>query len=169
MTTDADLLATVQSRLGARCVKAWTGKDLPVAVVRPGEILEALGSLRGDPALRFEYLVDLTAVDYLGFPEPREGRFAVVYHLHSFLLEGRVRIMAYPEGDPPSIASASPLWGNAEWLEREVYDLYGIRFENHPDLRRILMPDDYPGHPLRKDYPLRGRGERSAFPKVVQS
>lgn len=163
---DSGLLAKVKERLGARCLRAEEGRDLPSLVADPERIVEALRDLRDDPALRFAYLVDLTAVDYLGFPAKREGRFAVVYHLHSFLLGGRVRLMAFPAGDPPAIGSASPLWGNAAWLEREVYDLYGVVFRDHPDLRRILMPDGYTGHPLRKDYPLRGRGERSSFPRV---
>ena len=161
---------TLADRLGAllgpRLAGAETGRDMATLTARPDLVHEALQRLRDDRSWRFELLVDLTAVDYLGYPAGRPGRFAVVYHLHSLRLEERVRVQAFLPAESPEIASASDLWGNAEWLEREVYDLYGIRFTGHPDLRRILMPDDYLGHPLRKDYPLRGRGERDSFPEV---
>ncbi len=91
----------------------------------------------------------------------------MVYNLCSIGTGARARVKAFvPEGDP-EIDSASALWKAAPWAEREVYDLYGIRFRNHPDLKRILMPDDYEGHPLRKDYPLQGRGERQNFPRYA--
>ncbi len=106
-------------------------------------------------------LTDLTAVDYLRLDAFE--RFAVVYQLTSILTNRRLRVKAFVSEARAEIDSAVPLWKNADWLEREVWDLYGVRFTGHPDLRRILCPDDYTGHPLRKDYPLKGRGERSAF------
>jgi NADH/F420H2 dehydrogenase subunit C len=120
--------------------------------------------LRDDPELAFDRLADITCVDYMSFPEKKPGRFGVVYILHSLKSGRRLRVKVYLPADRPEIASATGLWKAAEWAEREVYDMYGVVFIGHPDLRRILMPDEYDGHPLRKDYPLRGRGERDAFP-----
>ncbi len=115
--------------------------------------LDLLRTLRDDPAYRFTMLVDLTAVDYLGKDRPQ--RFEVVVHLYSLELRERVRVkVPVPEEDPhlPSITS---LWTAANWLEREVYDMFGLRFDGHPNLTRILMWEGFEGHPLRKDYPLR--------------
>lgn len=120
-----------------------------------------LGMLRDNAALAFNYLVDVTAVDRLYLDE--DIRFAVVYHLYSYRHKRRLRVkIPVPETDC-HLASVVPLWPAANWLEREVYDMYGIVFDNHPDLRRLLMPDDYGSHPLRKDYPLHGQGERDNF------
>ncbi len=94
----------------------------------------------------------MTAVDrYPGAP-----RFEVVYHLHSIERNQRVRLKCRLEGDAPEIESVTSVWRSADWYEREVFDLFGIRFRKHPDLRRIMMPDDWEGHPLRKDYPVTG-------------
>jgi NADH-quinone oxidoreductase subunit C len=102
--------------------------------------------------LRYNMLTDVTAVDYLG----QEPRFMMVYNLYSIPDKDRLRVKApVTEGDC-TVDSLSVLWNSANWLEREVYDLFGIIFNNHPDLRRILMTDDWVGHPLRKDYPLQG-------------
>jgi len=102
--------------------------------------------------LRYNMLTDVTAVDYLG----QEPRFLMVYNLYSIPDKDRLRVKApVTEGDC-TVDSLSVLWNSANWLEREVYDLFGIIFNNHPDLRRILMTDDWVGHPLRKDYPLQG-------------
>jgi NADH-quinone oxidoreductase subunit C len=133
------------------------------AHVRRDRIVDLLRMLRDEGG--FDALTDLTAVDYLdrGLPE----RFCVVYNLASLGTGARTRVKAFvPEGDP-AIDSVSSLWKSAPWAEREVYDLFGIRFWNHPDLKRILLPEDYEGHPLRKDYPLRGRGERQNFPRYA--
>ncbi|MBI4564878.1 MAG: NADH-quinone oxidoreductase subunit C [Planctomycetes bacterium] len=122
--------------------------------------------LRDDPELAFDALMDLTAVDYLnqGMPE----RFGVVYILYSFKHGGYFRVKAWvPESDP-KIDSVHDLWKSAPWAEREVYDMFGIVFRGHPDLRRIQLPEYYTGHPLRKDYPLRGMGERDTFPRYVR-
>ncbi len=131
--------------------------------VRRDRVLDILRTLRDE--LHFDYLADVTALDYLnaGMPE----RFCVVYNLYSFKTRERTRLKAFVPENDPSIDSASELWKAAPWGEREVYDLYGISFRNHPDLKRILLPDSYTGHPLRKDYPLQGRGERSNFEKYV--
>lgn len=133
--------------------------------VKSARALEMLKSLRDDAECPFDVLTDLTAVDYLRLDHVE--RFAVVYQLYSLLRNERLRVKAYVGEARCEIESVHALWGDANWLEREVWDMYGIRFLNHPDLRRILTPDDYTGHPLRKDYPLKGRGERSNFPKYT--
>ena len=112
----------------------------------------------------FNFLADLTAIDNLtlgGFE-----RFAVVYHLLSHGSAERVTIKAYVPEDNPVLPSIESLWKTADWQEREVFDLFGIEFEGHPNLTRIMNPDDYEGHPLRKDYPRLGRKERYDFPVI---
>jgi NADH-quinone oxidoreductase subunit C len=124
------------------------------ARVDPSRVVEVLRLLRDDPELEFEMLTDVTAVDYLG----EVPRFEVVYHLYSVSKNHRVRIKArVPGDDAPELESAVPVWPSANWMEREVWDLYGIRFRNHPDLRRILLYEQFEGHPLRKDYPKEKR------------
>jgi len=123
-----------------------------VTVVVPRErIVEVLSFLRDDERTAFDLLADLTAADW---PE-REKRFDVVYHLYSIPRNHRLRVKVHAgEGEP--VASAAALYKAADWHEREVYDLFGVPFEGHPDLRRILLPDEWEGHPLRKEYPLEG-------------
>lgn len=133
---------------------------------------DILHFLRDEPEACFAMLTDVTAVDYLRLPPEqavsRPERFAVVYQLTSLEHGARLRVKTFiPENDC-RVASVSDLWAAALWGEREVYDMYGVLFDGHPDLRRILMPDDYDGHPLRKDYPLKGRGERDCFPKYSE-
>ena len=131
--------------------------DEHVVYVEPSRILEILGWLRDDPAERYDFLKDVTAVDYGG------GRpLQVVYELWSIPLRRGLRVKAELPLDALEIDSVTGLWQAADWLERETYDMFGIRFRGHPDLRRILMPDNYAeGHPLRKDFPLRGRFSRA--------
>ena len=116
-------------------------------------IREVLRFLRDDHELEFDMLTDLCAVDFL----PRTPRFEVVYHLYSVAQNHRVRIKASVPEDDARIDSAVALYASANWMEREVWDLYGVRFEGHPDLRRILLYDEFEGHPLRKDYPKEKR------------
>jgi NADH-quinone oxidoreductase subunit C len=142
-------------------------------VVPPEHMHRVLRFLRDDPRCDYNFLSDVTAADYLGYPAPQPGRFAVIYLLLSHSANRRlaVKVFLNPtrdtsgiEPDPAlQVDSACDIWPGAEWREREVYDMYGIRFRNHPDLRRILTWEDYPAHPLRKDYPLRGRGERELY------
>jgi NADH-quinone oxidoreductase subunit C len=132
-----------------------------VVRIRPERLVEAGRLLRDDPRLRFEHLSDVTAVDYLLYdPEggpPGEGRtprFDVVYHLYSISRGHRLRLKVGLDEADPLLPSLTAVWPAANWGERETFDMYGIRFEGHPNLTRILMPDDWQGHPLRKDYPL---------------
>jgi NADH-quinone oxidoreductase subunit C len=118
-------------------------------VIKREDIVSVCQFLRDDGELSFNFLSDLTAVDHL----ERKPRFDVVYHLYSIGRNHRVRIKVEVDEDQ-NVPSVTSLWGNANWFEREVFDLFGIRFDAHPDLRRILLPDDWEGHPLRKDSPL---------------
>ena len=122
----------------------------------------------------FDLLVDVTCVDYLQYRADRGnepgGRFGLTYLLANTATSERVTVRSYlDDGDEPTVASVVPLWEGANWLEREVYDMFGIHFEGHPDLRRILLPDEFSAHPLRKDYPLQGRGERHNFPTIARA
>lgn len=119
------------------------------ALVAREQVVSVLTFLRDDPELRFDLLSDLTAVDYL----PRQPRFEVVYHLKSLPFNRRLRVKIRVPEDDPVAPTATGVWRAANWLEREVFDLFGIEFRDHPDLRRILMPDEWEGHPLRKDFP----------------
>jgi len=116
----------------------------------PAHILEALRRLKGD--LKFERLSTVTAVDRY----PAEPRFEIVYHLQSIANNQRIRLKARISGENPEIESAFPVYRSANWYEREVFDLFGVRFLNHPNMTRIMMPDDWVGHPLRKDVPVTG-------------
>jgi NADH-quinone oxidoreductase subunit C len=123
-------------------------EDMPCLIVRREELVDAMQALR---QAGFDFLLDVTAVDYPGRPQ----RFDVVYHLYSFGANQRMRVKTRAAEDEP-VPSLAPLWKSANWFEREVYDLFGVRFEGHPNLTRIVMPDDWVGHPLRKDYPIGG-------------
>jgi NADH-quinone oxidoreductase subunit C len=123
------------------------------AVVAAARLVDVMRFLRDDPACQFDMLTDLTAVDYLG----EEPRFEMVYHLYSVPKNQRLRVKARVGERAPEIATLCALWPSANWMEREVWDLYGIRFTGHPDLRRILLYEQFEGHPLRKDYPKEKR------------
>lgn len=122
-------------------------------VVVPREHLRrAADFLNSDPGLRFTFLSDITAVDKF----PIEPRFELNYHLLSLERRARLRLKVRVSGQDPVVPSVVSVWPAANWHEREAFDLMGVRFEGHPDLTRILMPDDWEGHPLRKDYPVEG-------------
>jgi NADH-quinone oxidoreductase subunit C len=133
--------------LGATEFRGQLGLTIAPALLR--DLCEVL---RRDAELSFDFLTDITAVDRY----PVEPRFEVVYQLRSMKTRQRLRLKAQLPGDDPRIDSLVPLWPVADVLEREVYDLFGVRFVGHPNLRRLLMPDDWEGHPLRKDYPVEG-------------
>jgi NADH-quinone oxidoreductase subunit C len=115
-------------------------------------IREACAMLKGAGSRGFEFLADVTCVDWY----PSEPRFEVVYHLLSLARKDRVRLKVRVPGDEASVESITPVWPAADFFEREVFDLFGVRFSGHPHLRRIMMPEDWDGHPLRRDYPVEG-------------
>jgi len=125
-------------------------------LIRKENIIKILKFLKETPELEYSLLLDITCVDYIG----QEPRFELIYHVYSFRLNHRLRIKTKISEKNPFIESSTSLWKNANWLEREVFDMFGIKFKNHPDLRRILMYDEFEGHPLRKDYPLKKRQPR---------
>jgi NADH-quinone oxidoreductase subunit C len=123
------------------------------AIIQPRALRKILEFLKNDPRLLFDLLADLTAVDYAG----RKPRFDVVYHLVSLPFKRRLRIKIRLEESAAEVDSVASLWGCADWLEREVWDMFGIGFAGHPDLKRILLYEEFKGHPLRKDYPIQKR------------
>ena len=118
-------------------------------LVRPGDLIRICRHLKEDPGLLYDFLSDLTAVDRLG----NHPRFEVVYHLYSLQYKWRIRLKV-PVKEGEAVPSVTAVWGAANWHEREVFDMFGIGFDGHPDLRRILMPEEWEGFPLRKDYPV---------------
>lgn len=127
-------------------------RDELTIYVNRADIKQACDVLRENPSTKFNFLSDLTCVDLF----PVEPRFEVIYHLLSHSRKERVRLIARVPGGDPSIESLMGLWPAANFFEREVFDLFGVRFLGHPNLRRIQMPEDWEGHPLRKDYPVEG-------------
>lgn len=128
-----------------------------------GSALEFLKDRRG-----FDLLVDITCVDYLQYRGATD-RFGLVYLPTNTETNERLTLRVMLNEPDLVVPSATPFWAGADWLEREVWDMYGIRFEGHPDLRRILLPEEFAAHPLRKDYPLQGRGERHNFPVIARA
>ncbi|HEX8948363.1 MAG TPA: NADH-quinone oxidoreductase subunit C [Dissulfurispiraceae bacterium] len=138
-------------------------------IVNKGRIREMLKFLHDTPELYFDLLTDLCGVDYLGKKEPR---FEVVYHLFSIKHRHMIRIRAEVPEDDCAIDSVAGIWAGADWHERECFDLMGVKFKGHPDLRRILLPEDWEGHPLRKDYPVKsdlGEMEWKGYLEVMET
>jgi len=162
----SDVVEKVRERFAADGLTVSQFRDNTRLLLPAARAFELLKTLKTDYG--FDMLVDLTAVDYLHFPDAVD-RFGVVYALLNVATGERLFVKTMlnePELELPSVFS---LWKGADWMEREVFDMYGIRFAGHPDLRRILMPDEFAAYPLRKDYPLRGRGERHNFPVITRA
>jgi NADH-quinone oxidoreductase subunit C len=182
----ASLIQMVRDRFPAAVTASHSFCGDATVMVSSGFLFEIARSLKEDAAFQMNFLMDLTAVDFSEFgrkpprgffsssgvavrpsseiptPEPWPGhaadaRFAVVYHFFSLPLKHRLRIEVFLQEDDPEVDSVTPLWAGADWLEREVWDMFGIRFRGHPNLKRILMYDEFVGHPLRKDYPVNRR------------
>lgn len=151
MAEDRPVFGYLKERWSGRILETHDFRGDETLVIGREGLREAFGALKEDPELAFNFLSDITCVDYLGKKDPR---FEVVYHLYSMRRGRRLRVkVPVPEADP-SVDSLTPLWQGANWLEREVWDMFGIRFIGHPDLRRILLYEEFQGHPLRKDYPV---------------
>jgi len=160
------IVARLRERLGSQVLAAHDYRGDHTAVLAREAIVPALTFCRDEAALAFDMLMDLTAVDLARFPGREDGpRFEVVYHLYSVAHNHRVRLKVPVEQDDPVVPTAAGLWPIANWLEREVWDMFGIRFDGHPDLRRLLLYEEFEGHPLRKDYPI-NRRQPPIGPKV---
>jgi NADH-quinone oxidoreductase subunit C len=169
MATKPDALASaLADALGDALEKVDVARGEVTAIVRTDRLAEALRTVRDRPELRFELLVDLCGVDYSAYGDgTREGpRFAVVYHLLSLANNWRLRMRSFaPDDEFPVVPSVVELWPCANWYEREAFDLFGIMFPGHPDLRRILTDYGFVGHPFRKDFPLSGHVEMRYDPE----
>jgi NADH-quinone oxidoreductase subunit C len=168
MTTKLEkLAATLTSVLGERA-QVTTALGEVTVVVKAADYLESMLALRDDPSLKFEQLIDLCGVDYMTYGEGSwdGARYAAVTHLLSIEHNWRVRVRAFcPDDEMPLLASVAGIWRAANWYEREAFDLYGILFEGHNDLRRILTDYGFIGHPFRKDFPISGYVEMRYDPE----
>jgi NADH-quinone oxidoreductase subunit C len=157
---------SLREQFGSDSFTTSAFRDNHRLVVKPDRVLSFLKFLKEN--LGFDLLFELTAADYLKYPGARD-RFGVVWGLTNTSTGQRVFLKTYLNEPDLIVPSAFPLWRGADWMEREVFDMYGIVFEGHPNLQRILMPEAYTSFPLRKDYPLRGRGERHNFPVITRA
>ncbi|HPN35139.1 MAG TPA: NADH-quinone oxidoreductase subunit C [bacterium] len=162
-----ELQKRIESRFPGSAWQPQESSGVGTLVAERSAIVEVLRFLRDDPDLAFDFLMDLFGVDYLEM-EATE-RFAVIYQLYSMKHGHRLRVKAFIPETSPAIDSVAEIYPAANWAERETYDQYGIRFNGHPDLRRILNPDDFTGHPLRKDFPVEGIGYRDQFEKITRT
>ncbi len=157
-------IETLKAAFGGLAASEFRGQTRIVAPV--GSLYEALKTLKDE--LGFDLLVDVTCVDYLLYRDAKD-RFGLVYLLANTETNERITVRCFVNDPQPTVPSVAGLWEGADWLEREVWDMFGIRFAGHPDLRRILLPEEFTAHPLRKDYPLQGRGERHNFPVITRA
>jgi NADH-quinone oxidoreductase subunit C len=148
----ASVITTLQPLVPGASYEVGTSVDFATVYVPADKLVETCVALRDTPSLRFNVLVEVTAADYF----PRQPRFEVVYHLLSIpnRLRLRLKVRTGADGSVPTVQS---VWRGAGWPEREVWDMFGVVFDGHPDLRRLLMPEDWEGHPARKDYPVQIR------------
>jgi NADH-quinone oxidoreductase subunit C len=160
----ATTLATLATFLGDGVYSMSRFRDNLRFFVPPSRLLELLQVLKGQCG--FNLLSELGATDYLGYPGRTRSRFDVHYVLKNLDTPECLVVKCGVDDPDPALPTAVKLWPGADWMEREVFDMFGIRFLGHPDLRRILMPEEFAAYPLRKDYPLRGRGERHNFPRL---
>ncbi|HRL10308.1 MAG TPA: NADH-quinone oxidoreductase subunit C [Aggregatilineales bacterium] len=153
IATPLDPVEALRAAHADALLDVHTFRDETTLIVDPAQLVTVMHYLRDTAGLIYNFLSDISAVDY--YPDyTRPGRFAVAYHLYSMLYNRRVRVKVYLPEEAPKVPSVVNVWPVANWLEREAHDLMGIDFDGHPDLRRLLMPDDWQGHPQRRDYPL---------------
>jgi NADH/F420H2 dehydrogenase subunit C len=163
---DHDVL---RAKLGDLITDIRTEFKQTVIRTTPANVVKALAIVKSDPELKFDMITDITAVDNMRRPEfDPERRFTVIHIVYSVPNNKRIRFECVVSESDPRLPSASGVYKGAAWIEREVYDMFGITFDGHPDLKRVLMPDYYEHFPLRKDYPLTGRGERDNFVRAEE-
>jgi NADH-quinone oxidoreductase subunit C len=163
MTND-ELVAKLNERFGGVTASAF--RDNFRVIVGTAKAHEVLAHLKSDHG--FDMLVELGAADYLRYPDAKD-RYGVWYCLLNVTTGRRLIVKTFANDPSPTLKSVFDLWKGADWMEREVYDMYGVEFDGHPDLRRILMPDEFTSFPLRKDYPMRGNGERHNFQPITRA
>lgn len=159
-------LEPLKEHLGVGELVESTFRDNRRIHVPAEKIYPALECLRN--VLGFDMLIDVVGIDYLHYPDATD-RYGLVYALLNTSSGERIHVKTAVNDPKPAVRSAVPLWSAANWLEREVFDLFGIHFDGHPDLRRILLPEEFSAYPLRKDYPTKGRGERHNFPVITRA
>jgi NADH-quinone oxidoreductase subunit C len=156
--TGSQVLQRLRDRFGGVVLETYEHRGDATLVVERTALVDVLRYCRDEQPLAFDVLMDLTAVDNLKYPGREDGpRFEVVYHLYSLAHNHRVRVKTRVDEDDAQVPTAVDLWPIANWFEREVWDMFGVRFAGHPDPRRLLMYEEFVGHPLRKDYPINRR------------
>lgn len=157
VTADHLAIGPLRERFGEAIIGLVTFRGETTVLVERNSVVDVCAFLRHEPALRYNFLSAIQCCDWLG----HEPRFEVVYHLLSMERADRLRVKVGVPEDDLTVPTMTTVWRTANWFEREIYDLFGLRFSGHPDLRRILMPDDWEGYPLRRDEPI--GGEEVAF------
>lgn len=152
---DSILIKNIKTRFGPSILDTIIFGDEVTHLVKKASLIEICNFLKDDPALQFNFLSDIAGADYF----PKKPRFEVVYHLYSIPKKHRLRLKV-TTGEDETVPSVTSIWKSADWAEREAYDMFGIVFEGHPNLKRIYMPEEWEGFPLRKDYPLKGYKDR---------
>jgi NADH-quinone oxidoreductase subunit C len=161
-----ETVGRLTQRVGAQAFTTSEFRDNFRVHVDAGRVYSVLEFLARDCG--FDMLMELGGADYLHYPNATD-RYGVWYCLLNTTTGQRLIVKTFTNDPDPRLPSAFPLWKGADWMEREVYDMYGVEFEGHPDMRRILMPDEFTSFPLRKDYPMRGRGERHNFQTLTRA
>ncbi len=161
--TEREIMDKVSARLGSKVLVTYEFRGQCAVTIRPADLRELLAWLRDDPDTDMQWLIDVGGVDYLGYApagrddDDRDWRFEVAYQLYSMSKNHRFRVKVAVNETECEVPSIWDMWAVANWMEREVWDLYGIKFPGHPNLRRIMCHDDFQGHALRKDYPINKR------------
>lgn len=162
------LAKLIRAKLGDRIpptdISIEESDDRVTIIVGKEHLHRLMEILRTEDELKFDFLQDMCGVDCLGKNAPE--RYMVVYHLFSYATKNAIRVKAYVSEENMEVDSVADIWPAANWAEREAFDMFGIKFRNHPNMKRILLPDEFPNYPLRKDYPLQGKGERMNFTRV---
>ncbi len=151
------LIDIVKQKFASECISSHEQHGDETVIVKKEKIREIMAWLKSDESTKFNFLIDLTAVDYSEYEGRGAPRFEVVYHLYSLSLNHRLRVKVGVDEKDCIVDSLVPVWIGADWYEREVWDMYGIKFDGHPNLKRLLLYEEFEGHPLRKDYPINKR------------
>lgn len=158
------IISKVKEKFGTSVLEVTDFRNDLSITISSDKLIELSKYLKEDGDLQFVMCKDVTAIDWA----TRKNRFTTVYHVYSFNLNFNLRLKVNIENDPPEVDSVTSVWRSAEWYERETYDMYGIIFLNHPDLRRMYMPEGFEYHPLRKDFPVLGITGSLPLPKIIE-